>query len=248
MLTSELIEDIAATAEVCGGSKWSAAAVRIACAHLRQFSEPAIRQSLLRCQQEVKGTLALADIIARMPDGRPSPDVAWSQVSGPETETFVTTDEAMEAWAAARPLVAAGDEVAARMAFLARYREICAQGRTSGRKPNPYVSVGSDRSRAETVIKDAVARGILEASDSQARGVLSQASVIKLADGSECDGVKHFVRIPPGDEWPQGAFRLTQCKCPPRKALPCNAPRKLDKRIEIAGLLSDLGKSLEGGQ
>ncbi len=66
MLTSELIEDIAATAEVCDGSKWSAAAVRIACAHLRQFSEPAIRQSLMRCQQEVKGTLALADIIARI--------------------------------------------------------------------------------------------------------------------------------------------------------------------------------------
>lgn len=248
MLTSELIEDIAATTEVCGGSKWSAAAVRIACAHLRQFSEPAIRQSLMRCQQEVKGTLALADIIARMPDGRPSPDVAWSQVSGPESETFVTTDEAMEAWAAARPLLAAGDEVAARMAFLARYREMCALGRTTGRTPKPYMSVGSDRSRAETVIKDAVARGILEATDSQARGVLSQASVLKLADGSECDGVKHFVRIPPCDEWPLGACRMVPCKCPPRKALPGSAPRKLDKRIEIAGLLSDLGKSLEGGQ
>ena len=68
MLSSDLIEDIAATAEVCGGSKWSAAAVRIACVHLGQFAEPSIRQSLLRCQQEVKGTLALADIIARMPE------------------------------------------------------------------------------------------------------------------------------------------------------------------------------------
>lgn len=247
MLSSELIEDIAATAEVCGGSKWSAAAVRIACAHLKQFPEPAIRQSLLRCQQEVKGTLALADIIARMPDGRPSPDVAWSQVSGPESETFITTDEAMEAWAAARPLLAAGDEVAARMAFLARYREVCAQGRTSGRKPKPYVSVGSDRSRAETVIKDAVACGLLSEQDSQA-GILAPAPIRQLADGIECDGVTHFVRIPPRDEWPMGAFRLMQCKCPPRKALPGSAPRKLDKRIEIASLLSDLGKSLEGGQ
>ncbi len=247
MLSSDLIEDIAATAEVCGGSKWSAAAVRIACVHLGQFAEPAIRQSLLRCQQEVKGTLALADIIARMPDGRPSPDVAWSQVSGPESETFVTTDEAMEAWAAARPLVAAGDEVAARMAFLARYREVCAQGRTSGRKPKPYVSVGSDRSRAETVIKDAVARGLLDAQDSQARGVLAPAPIRQLADGSECDGARHFVRILPCDEWPQGAFRLTQCKCPPRKALP-GSSKPLDKRAEIAGLLADLGKSLEGAQ
>ena len=42
MLSSDLIEDIAATAEVCGGSKWSAAAVRIACVHLGQFAEPAI--------------------------------------------------------------------------------------------------------------------------------------------------------------------------------------------------------------
>lgn len=248
MLSPDLVADIGATAEVCGGSKWSTAAVRIACQHLQRFSEVEIRVALARCQQEVKGTLALADIVARMPDGRPAPDVAWSQVSGPESETFVTTDEAMEAWAAARPLLAVGDEVAARMAFLARYREMCALGRTTGRTPKPYVSVGSDRSRAETVIKDAVARGILEASDSQARGVLSQASVIKLADGSECDGVKHFVRISPCDEWPLGACRMVPCKCPPRKALPGGAPRKLDKRIEIAGLLSDLGKSLEGGQ
>jgi len=248
MLSSDLIEDIAATAEVCGGSKWSAAAVRIACVHLGQFAEPAIRQSLLRCQQEVKGTLALADIIARMPDGRPSPDVAWSQVSGPESETFVTTDEAMEAWAAARPLVAAGDEVAARMAFLARYREVCAQGRTSGRRPKPYVSVGSDRSRAETVIKDAVARGLLDAQDSQARGVLAPAPIHQLADGSDCDGVSHFVAMPPSDEWPRGAVAVQPCKCPPRKALPGGTPRKLDKRAEIAGLLADLGKSLEGGQ
>ena len=104
MLSSEIIEDIAATAEVCGGTKWSAAAVRIACQHLQRFSETEIRVALARCQQEVKGTLALADIVARMPDGRPAPDVAWSQVSGPETETFVTTDEVMSAWAAAQPL------------------------------------------------------------------------------------------------------------------------------------------------
>lgn len=248
MLSSEIIEDIAATAEVCGGTKWSAAAVRIACQHLQRFSETEIRVALARCQQEVKGTLALADIVARMPDGRPSPDVAWSQVSGPESETFVTTDEAMEAWAAARSLVAAGDEVAARMAFLARYREVCAQGRTSGRRPKPYVSVGSDRSRAETVIKDAVARGLLDAQDSQARGVLAPAPIRQLADGSECDGVKHFVRIPPGEEWPQGAFRLTQCKCPPRKALQAATTQNLDKRAELAGLLSGLGKRLEAGQ
>ena len=50
--------------------------------------ETEIRVAPARCQQEVKGTLALADIVARMPDGRPAPDVAWSQVSGPETETL----------------------------------------------------------------------------------------------------------------------------------------------------------------
>ena len=101
MLSPDLVADIGATAEVCGGSKWSTAAVRIACQHLQRFSEVEIRVALARCQQEVKGTLALADIVARMPDGRPAPDVAWSQVSGPETETFVTTEEVMSAWAAA---------------------------------------------------------------------------------------------------------------------------------------------------
>lgn len=110
-----------------------------------------------------------------------------------------------------------------------------AQDRTSGRKPKPYVSVGSDRSRAETVIKDAVARGLLDAQDSQARGVLTPAPIRQLADGSECDGVTHFVRIAPGDEWPQGAFRLAQCKCPPRKVLPGYRPERTRQRNVLPG-------------
>ena len=57
MLSSDLIEDIAATAEVCGGSKWSAAAVRIACVHLGQFVPVSIKQSrrmLLFCVVRVR--------------------------------------------------------------------------------------------------------------------------------------------------------------------------------------------------
>lgn len=242
MLTSELIEDIAATAEVCGGSKWSAAAVRIACAHLRQFSEPAIRQSLLRCQQEVKGTLALADIVARMPDGRPAPDVSWSQVSGPETETFVTTDEVMGAWAAAQPLLAAGDAVAARMAFLAKYREITAHGRIAGRAPQMTVSVGTDRSRAETVLTDAVKRGLLPESDPHVRGVLAPRGMLQLGPGIECDGVTHYTRVAPCAKWPLGAVSRVPCNCRTKPALP---PAGQDRRADLAQLMGGLARSLK---
>ena len=83
MLSGDLIRRHRRNRGGLRGSKWSPAAVRIACQHLERFSETEIRVALARCQQEVKGTLALADIVARMPDGRPAPDVAWSQVSGP---------------------------------------------------------------------------------------------------------------------------------------------------------------------
>ena len=59
MLSSDLIEDIAATAEVCGGSKWSPAAVRIACQHLERFSETEIALPLLAASKRSKGTLRL---------------------------------------------------------------------------------------------------------------------------------------------------------------------------------------------
>ena len=242
MLSPDLVADIGATAEVCGGSKWSTAAVRIACQHLQRFSEVEIRVALARCQQEVKGTLALADIVARMPDGRPAPDVAWSQVSGPETETFVTTDEVMSAWAAAQPLLAAGDAVAARMAFLAKYREITAHGRIAGRAPRITVSVGTDKARAETVLGDAVKRGLLPESDPHVRGVLAPRGMLQLGPGIDCDGVTHFVSVPPCEEWPKGALSRKPCTCRTTPALP---PSGQDRRAEVAQLMSGIARSLK---
>ena len=242
MLSPDLVADIGATAEVCGGSKWSTAAVRIACQHLERFSEVEIRVALARCQQEVKGTLALADIVARMPDGRPAPDVAWSQVSGPETETFVTTEEVMSAWAAAQPLLAAGDAVAARMAFLAKYREITAHGRIAGRAPRITVSVGTDKARAETVLGDAVKRGLLPESDPHVRGVLAPRGMLQLGPGIDCDGVTHFVSVPPCEEWPKGALSRKPCTCRTTPALP---PSGQDRRAEVAQLMSGIARSLK---
>ena len=242
MLSPDLVADIGATAEVCGGSKWSTAAVRIACQHLQRVSEVEIRVALARCQQEVKGTLALADIVARMPDGRPAPDVAWSQVSGPETETFVTTEEVMSAWAAAQPLLAAGDAVAARMAFLAKYREITAHGRIAGRAPRITVSVGTDKARAETVLGDAVKRGLLPESDPHVRGVLAPRGMLQLGPGIDCDGVTHFVSVPPCEEWPKGALSRKPCTCRTTPALP---PSGQDRRAEVAQLMSGIARSLK---
>ena len=118
----------------------------------------------------------------------------------------MTTDEVMSAWAAAQPLLAAGDAVAARMAFLAKYREITAHARIAGRAPQMTVSVGTDRARAETVLSDAVKRGLLPESDPHVRGVLAPRGMLQLGPGTDCDGVTHFVRVAPCEEWPRARF------------------------------------------
>lgn len=69
-----------------------------------------------------------ADVIAQIQgaaadDGRPGPEVAWAQVyrGMDERVTLCWSEEMSEAFGLARPLLAAGDEVAARMAFKEAY-------------------------------------------------------------------------------------------------------------------------------
>ena len=75
-----------------------------------------------------------------------------------ESETVVWTDQVAEAAAVARPILEAGDEVGARMAFRDAYERIV---RERADEPRWFPSLGSDAGRREAALDRAVADGRL---------------------------------------------------------------------------------------
>lgn len=113
-----------------------------------------------------------ADILAQLEaiaaaDGRPGPEEAWALAvrSNDEAETVVWTAEAAEAWAIARPVMALGDEVGARMAFKESYLRLVAEARAARRVAAWEPSLGHDPARRAIALDAAVACGRLKAPD-----------------------------------------------------------------------------------
>lgn len=89
---------------------------------------------------------------------RPSADEAWalSLKAQDESDTVVWTQDMAQAWSVCKPVLDAGDEVGARMAFKAAYDRICAQG-----GPVQWtISEGWDPERRAVAIEKAQASGI----------------------------------------------------------------------------------------
>lgn len=113
-----------------------------------------------------------ADVIAQIAgaaaaDGRPGPEEAWASalVGRDEAKTIVWTGEMAQAWGTAQPVLAAGDEVGARMAFKEAYQRLVAEARVAGRLPQWTPSIGFDVDERERVLADATAAGLLAAPD-----------------------------------------------------------------------------------
>lgn len=107
-----------------------------------------------------------ADILAQLAgaaadDGRPGPDEAWAiAVAGvDESATIVWTDEIAEAWGAARPIMALGDEVGARMAFLEVYARLLRAARDAGAPVRWSASLGHDPVARDSAIAEAARLG-----------------------------------------------------------------------------------------
>lgn len=104
-------------------------------------------------------------IVARckLLDGRPDENEAWavSITSQDESETVVWTAEMAQAYALASPLLTAGDEVAARMAFKDAYKRLVDEARAENRPVQWSVSAGWDASRRQIAVQKAVVAGLL---------------------------------------------------------------------------------------
>lgn len=155
-----VVQALALTAELTG-AQLSDAAKMMMVEDLSDYDAAAVVTALSRCRRELKGRLTLAEIIARIDDGRPGPEEAWAMLPRDEERTVVWTEEMIEAWGVALPLLSEGDEIAARMAFRESYSRRLTEARSS-RKPTKWsVSLGTDPDSREQVLLEAVKSGRL---------------------------------------------------------------------------------------
>lgn len=161
-MSESILQAIAIAAELTG-TELSRAAAQVMGKDLAMYPEAQVLGSLTRCRRECKGRLTLADVISRLDDGRPGPEEAWAKLPRDESVTSIWTGEAREAYGVAAPLIAEGDMIAARMAFLESYRGIVARARDAGVPTKWHVSLGHDKSGREGVIRDAVERRLISA-------------------------------------------------------------------------------------
>ncbi|MBF6029650.1 hypothetical protein ICY20_18025 [Pseudomonas sp. P115] len=154
-----LASAICATAEAMGQEVNPGTAAMMA-EDLCAYPVPAVKAALKACRFEVKGKLAMADILQRVQasDGRPGKDEAWAiaMTTNDEFETVVLTDEIQLALAAAKPVLDAGDKIGARMAFISAYERFVGQARQDTKQVNWHVSVGFDASRRIQAVTKAV--------------------------------------------------------------------------------------------
>lgn len=158
-----VIQQIIATAEVIGDEARPAAAALMAEDLGASYPVPVIEQALATCRRELKGRLSLAAIIERIDDGHPAPSEAWAMCikAIDERETIVWTNEMQRAWQIARPVMEAGDKVAARVAFIESYGNEIKRARADRRAAQFSISVGFDKQGRDAAVRDAVARGLL---------------------------------------------------------------------------------------
>jgi hypothetical protein len=155
MPSSQVIEAIAVTAELCGRT-FSPAAAMVFAGDLEGFPDSAVLAALSRCRKEVKGLLTVEDVVSRIDDGRPGVEEAWSMLPHDEEGSVVWTDEMSAAWGVALPLLNDGDRIGARMAFKEAYAKQVADARNKKTPAKWTVSLGHDAAGRQSALVEAV--------------------------------------------------------------------------------------------
>lgn len=138
-------------------------------ADLAPYPEPQVLAALDRCRRELRTFPTIADILARMEDGRPGPEEAWAMIPKDEIGSVIWTDEMRQAYGIVRELLAQ-DPVAARMAFREAYLRLITEARSSARPTRWSPSFGMDPAGRAMALQLAVhARRI---TDAEARALL----------------------------------------------------------------------------
>lgn len=163
---SAVLDALEVTAKLTG-TEYDKASLKVLLADLSAYSVDHILAALTRCRRELKGRLTIASIVERIPDGRPGPNEAWASIPRDEATTVCWTQETLEAWGIALPLIDAGEIVAARMAFLESYERMVMSARNERRPVKWQLSLGSDLAGRKEVIDDAVRQGRITSAHAQ---------------------------------------------------------------------------------
>lgn len=139
-------------------------------AALRQHGLDAVRAGFNAHICEGKFPPVPADILGHLVamasnDRRLGPEEAWAEAlrGRDEASTIVWSEEMATAWGIAGPVLRAGDEVGARMAFKEAYTRLVAEARAAGRPPKWSASLGFDTEQRARVLEAAVTAGLLPA-------------------------------------------------------------------------------------
>lgn len=161
---AEIIKLLGATFEAMGQQTTPAALALIA-DDVEPYGLAAVSGALVRCRRELSGRLTPAAILERIQssDGRPEPNEAWSIAlqGADERDTAVFNDEIAAALSAARDILAAGDEVGARMAFIECYKRVCREAREQNIPVRWWPSLGWDKTKQSAPIERAIEQGRL---------------------------------------------------------------------------------------
>lgn len=158
---TRILKELTVTLEVCG-SELSDAALQAILGELDGYGVDPVIAALVRCRRELTGRLSLAAIIERIDDGRPGPEEAWAMLPKDEAETTVITDDMRRAMGPALSLLAIGDHVAARVAFIECYRRGTLQARAEGLPVRWVATLGHDKASRSGVLAEAVRDGRLD--------------------------------------------------------------------------------------
>lgn len=167
MATEQLLQAIAVTAELTG-TQLSQGAARVLAEDLSRYPEQQVLAALTRCRREIRTRLTVADVVARIDDGRLGPEEAWAHVLpllGDESASIVWTAEEKAAFFVCSNLE--DDRIAARMAFLETYRKAVLESRNSGRPVKWEHCLGHNPAGREHVLTEAVRLGRLPAAHVQ---------------------------------------------------------------------------------
>lgn len=163
---AELAGALCATAEALGQTLTHTTA-EVMAEDLAEHDIETIAAALQACRRELTGRLTLAAILQRIQaaDGRPAANEAWAIAlqSYDEADTVLLTPEIQQAAAAAAPIFDAGDDVGARMAFIAAYDRLVGAARQLAQPVAWTLSLGHDAERRVLAIESAQRLGRLPA-------------------------------------------------------------------------------------
>lgn len=130
---------------------------------LQRYDLAIVRRLLDEHVKASKFMPTVAEILDRVrtADGRPEPEEAWALMPRNESVSVVWTEEMAEAFAVASPLLELGDKIAARMAFLERYKTLLRFARDAGKPVKWTPSLGHDPMGRESVLLEAARLGRL---------------------------------------------------------------------------------------